>query len=355
MRCDHAPMEPIEFADLPLDPALFQGLDALGHVRMTPIQAQSLPPLLEGRDVIAQAPTGSGKTAAFGLALLHGSIRRTIRLQALVLCPTRELADQVSKEIRRLATRHRQPQAADAVAAACRWVRSSRRWRMAPHVVVGTPGRVQELLEQAGAGPARRAHAGARRSRPHARHGLRRGDPTDHRAQRRRSGRRCCSRRPIPMAIRELARAMHARSGRGHGRGARRAGAAIEQRFYEVDADEQARRARRPAAGALRPASSAGVLQHAARCRRLSPRRCAHAGFSALALHGDMEQRDRDEVLVRFANRSCTRAGRHRRRRARARHRGARRGDQLRTAHRSRRLRAPHRPHRPRRPQAGWR
>src|SRR4051812_17324251 len=147
MRCDHAPMEPIEFADLPLDPALFQGLDALGHVRMTPIQAQSLPALLEGRDVIAQAPTGSGKTAAFGLALLHRLDPAQIRLQALVLCPTRELADQVSKHIRKLATGIANlklltltggmplgPQLASLA--------------HEPHVVVGTPGRVQELLEK---------------------------------------------------------------------------------------------------------------------------------------------------------------------------------------------------------------
>src|SRR5688572_12172071 len=97
---EHAP----EFADLPLNPALLQGLDALGHVRMTPVQVQSLPALLDGRDVIAQAPTGSGKTAAFGLGLLHRLDSSQIRLQALVLCPTRELADQVSKHLRKLAT-----------------------------------------------------------------------------------------------------------------------------------------------------------------------------------------------------------------------------------------------------------
>jgi ATP-independent RNA helicase DbpA len=91
---------PAEFTDLPLNPSLFQGLDALGHVQLTPVQARSLPALLDGRDVIAQAPTGSGKTAAFGLGLLHRLDPAQIRLQALVLCPTRELADQVSKHLR---------------------------------------------------------------------------------------------------------------------------------------------------------------------------------------------------------------------------------------------------------------
>ncbi|HAR06980.1 MAG TPA: ATP-dependent RNA helicase DbpA, partial [Cobetia sp.] len=70
---------------------------------MTPIQAQSLPPMLQGRDVIAQGQTGSGKTAAFGLGLLSRLKVSRFRVQSLVLCPTRELADQVAGEIRRLA------------------------------------------------------------------------------------------------------------------------------------------------------------------------------------------------------------------------------------------------------------
>ena len=68
---------------------------------MTPIQAQSLPLILEGKDVIAQGKTGSGKTAAFGLGLLQNLKVKRFRVQTLVLCPTRELADQVAKEIRR--------------------------------------------------------------------------------------------------------------------------------------------------------------------------------------------------------------------------------------------------------------
>src|SRR5437667_8457916 len=70
---------------------------------MTPIQALSLPPMLEGRDVIGQARTGSGKTVAYGLALLSRIDPALTRVQALVLCPTRELADQIAEEIRQLA------------------------------------------------------------------------------------------------------------------------------------------------------------------------------------------------------------------------------------------------------------
>src|SRR5690242_19401452 len=92
-----------DFATLPLKPALLASIETHGYAAMTPVQAQSLPPILAGRDVIAQARTGSGKTAAFGLGLLQALDVDSIRLQALVLCPTRELADQVSKAIRRLA------------------------------------------------------------------------------------------------------------------------------------------------------------------------------------------------------------------------------------------------------------
>ena len=70
---------------------------------MTPIQAESLPLMLKGLDVIAQAKTGSGKTAAFGLALLNRLNTERYATQALVLCPTRELAEQVGHVLRRLA------------------------------------------------------------------------------------------------------------------------------------------------------------------------------------------------------------------------------------------------------------
>jgi ATP-independent RNA helicase DbpA len=96
-------MTPTAFASLPLSPETLENLQQLGYLEMTPIQAAALPPALAGQDLIAQAQTGSGKTAAFALALLARLNPRWFAVQSLVLCPTRELADQVSAEIRRLA------------------------------------------------------------------------------------------------------------------------------------------------------------------------------------------------------------------------------------------------------------
>ena len=88
-----------DFSALALSPAMLANLQQLGYTTMTPIQAASLPPALLGKDLIAQASTGSGKTAAFALALLANLNPRRFAVQALVLCPTRELADQVAKEL----------------------------------------------------------------------------------------------------------------------------------------------------------------------------------------------------------------------------------------------------------------
>ena len=135
------------FHTLALKPALLASVETLGYADMTPVQAQSLPPMLEGRDVIAQAQTGSGKTAAFGLSLLQTLDADTIRLQVLVLCPTRELADQVSKAIRRLAINIPNVK----LLTLCGGMPLGPQLASLthdPHIVVGTPGRVQEHLKR---------------------------------------------------------------------------------------------------------------------------------------------------------------------------------------------------------------
>jgi len=85
------------FASLPLSRAMLDNLESLGYTSMTPIQMQSLPIILGGKDIIAKAKTGSGKTAAFAIGLLAKLDVKNFAVQSLVLCPTRELADQVAK------------------------------------------------------------------------------------------------------------------------------------------------------------------------------------------------------------------------------------------------------------------
>ncbi|MEE7559978.1 DEAD/DEAH box helicase, partial [Xanthomonas sp. Kuri4-2] len=137
-----------EFATLPLSPSLLPGIDALGYTTLTPVQAQSLPPILQGLDVIAQAPTGSGKTAAFGLGLLQKLDPGTSRAQALVLCPTRELADQVGKQVRRLATGIPNMKLVVLTGGMPLGPQLASLEAHDPQVVVGTPGRIQELARK---------------------------------------------------------------------------------------------------------------------------------------------------------------------------------------------------------------
>ncbi|MEG8104108.1 DEAD/DEAH box helicase, partial [Xanthomonas hortorum] len=137
-----------EFSALPLSPALAPGIDALGYTVLTPIQAQSLPPILQGLDVIAQAPTGSGKTAAFGLGLLQKLDPALTRAQALVLCPTRELADQVGKQLRKLATGIPNMKLVVLTGGMPLGPQLASLEAHDPQVVVGTPGRIQELARK---------------------------------------------------------------------------------------------------------------------------------------------------------------------------------------------------------------
>ncbi len=134
-----------DFATLKLKPELLGNLADLGYMEMTLVQAETLPLLIEGKDVLARAKTGSGKTAAFGLGLLNKLDATSFRLQALVLCPTRELADQVAKEIRRLARAIPNIKISSVCGGAPLRSQTASLQR-SPHIIVGTPGRVHKHL-----------------------------------------------------------------------------------------------------------------------------------------------------------------------------------------------------------------
>lgn len=135
------------FSCLPLHENLLNNLSSLGYETMTPIQVQSLPIMLNNEDVIAKAKTGSGKTAAFGLSLLHHLKVESFAVQALVLCPTRELAEQVCQALRRLA--RQMPNVKILNLSGGIPIRSQvDSMRHSAHIIVGTPGRVQKHLDK---------------------------------------------------------------------------------------------------------------------------------------------------------------------------------------------------------------
>ena len=292
---------PKRFDTLALSAATLENLLRLGYLEMTAIQAASLPPALQGRDLIAQAKTGSGKTAAFALALLARLDLRRFEVQALVLCPTRELADQVTTEVRRLARSEDNVKVVTLSGGVPLRGQTSSLERGA-HVVVGTPGRVLDHLER---GHLRLASL-ATLVLDEADRMLDMGFFDDI-AQ---VVRQCPAARQTllfsatyPQGIAQLA-AQFLREPVTVKVQAQHTEQQIDQRWYEVREDQ-----RLPTVARLlehfRPARTLAFCNTKARCRDLAGLLQAQ-GYSALALHGDLEQRDRDQVLVSFVNRSCS-------------------------------------------------
>jgi len=290
-----------DFGALPLSPAVLANLQRLGYARMTPIQAASLPLALAGRDLVAQAKTGSGKTAAFALPLLARLDARSFAVQALVLCPTRELAEQVTQEIRRLA------RAEDNIKVLTLCGGATMRPQVASlahgaHVVVGTPGRIMDHL-------ARESLSLAALNTlvlDEADRMLDMGFADDiayvvDRCPMDRQTLLFSATYPpgvIKMARRFMRDPAEVKLPERH------AATKIRQRFYEVEEDQ-----RLQAVGLLldhfRPVSTLAFCNTKQRCGELAALLQAQ-GIVALELHGDLEQRDRDQVLVQFANRSCS-------------------------------------------------
>ncbi|MBW0172432.1 MAG: ATP-dependent RNA helicase DbpA [Hydrogenophaga sp.] len=292
---------PTAFNTLPLSPAMLANLEQLGYTAMTPIQAAALPPALLGKDIIAQAKTGSGKTAAFALTLLTNLNPRRFAVQTLVLCPTRELADQVTTEIRRLA------RAEDNIKVVTLCGGVPLRGQLATlehgaHIVVGTPGRIMDHLERGSL----QLDAMNTLVLDEADRMLDMGFFDDIVTV----ARQCPKTRQTllfsatyPEGIAKLS-AQFMREPVTVKVEAQHAGAQIEQRWYEVSETERLDAVSKVLAH-FRPASTLAFCNTKAQCRDLVAVLQAQ-GISALALFGELEQRERDQVLVRFANRSCS-------------------------------------------------
>ncbi len=139
-------MQVQNFNDLPLSKDVLRGIKALGFEKPSPIQAQSIMPLLEGRDVIGQAQTGTGKTAAFGIPMIEGVDLSDNRVQGLILAPTRELAIQIADHIMRL-SRYTGVKVCP-IYGGEKINKQINQLRRGVHIVVGTPGRVIDHLQR---------------------------------------------------------------------------------------------------------------------------------------------------------------------------------------------------------------
>ena len=289
------------FATLPLNPATLTNLERLGYLEMTAIQAASLPPALLGKDIIAQAKTGSGKTAAFALTLLSNLNARRFAVQSLVLCPTRELADQVTTEIRRLA------RADDNIKVVTLCGGVPLRGQVATlehgaHIVVGTPGRVMDHLERG----TLKLDALNTLVLDEADRMLDMGffdDIVTVAKQLPKERQTLLFSATYPEGIAKLS-AQFMRAPVTVKVEAQHAEGQIEQRWYQVE-DTERGEAVSLLLNHFRPESALAFCNTKAQCRRLVTA-LQEQGFSALALYGELEQRERDQVLVRFANRSCS-------------------------------------------------
>ncbi len=289
------------FTSLPITPEFLANIESLGYLKMTPIQAQSLPPVLNGEDLLAQAKTGSGKTAAFAIGLLHRLEVKRYQIQALVLCPTRELADQVSKEIRRLAraipnTKILTLCGGKAIAPQLTSLEHS------PHIVVGTPGRILKHLEKGSLKLDNLTtlvldEADRMLDMGFYEDIIRIIDMTPRQRQ------TLLFSATYPDEIKEISDAIQnnpvdIRVETSHDN------RQIKQVFYEIEKGERTK----TVVSLLqhyRPESCVVFCNRKYQCKELAEE-LWQQGFHALALHGDLEQKDRDQVLVQFSNKSSS-------------------------------------------------
>ncbi|WP_085298941.1 ATP-dependent RNA helicase DbpA [Cognaticolwellia mytili] len=295
-------MSDSKFSSLPLQTALLDNLATLEYHAMTDIQAQSLPAILAGKDIIAQGKTGSGKTAAFGLGLLNKLQVKKFRIQTLVLCPTRELADQVAKEIRKLARAIHNIK----VLTLCGGMPFGPQvgsLEHGAHIIVGTPGRIEDHL---GRGTLSLEHVDTlvldeadRMLEMGFQAALDRiiGDISEERQTLLFSA-------TFPQQIQKIAN-KYLQAPEVVKVESTHASNTISQHFYHVENSEQKLTAIRLLLLKHRPVSSVIFCNTKIETQKVADKLAGY-GFGVVALHGDLEQRDRDQTLVRFANKSAS-------------------------------------------------
>lgn len=285
------------FNALPLTRPMIQNLETMGYHEMTPVQAESLPHVLKGEDLLAQAKTGSGKTAAFGIGLLHNLNVELFRVQALVICPTRELAEQVAVELRRIA-RFKHNIKIVTICGGVPFLPQQSSLEHQGHIVVGTPGRIEQHLKR-----------GTMKLENVSTLVLDEADrmldigfadsieaimgyvPKVHQT--------LLFSATFPKPILKLSARFQKNAQRvvvdtEHEENV------IQQYFYE------SKEALKPAVTAqiletCKPASTLIFCNTKLQCKSLA-KFLEGKGFSSLAIHGDLEQKDRTEILVRFSN-----------------------------------------------------
>jgi ATP-independent RNA helicase DbpA len=290
------------FSNLGLSESLFNNLASLGYEQMTPIQLQTLPLMMNGTDVIAQAQTGSGKTAAFGLALLHALNVALFAVQVLVMCPTRELSEQVSQAIRRLARLTPNVKVLNLSGGMPKRPQTDS-LKHGAHVVVGTPGRIQQHLDDNALSLEKLkilildeadrmldmgfldAIKSIIRECPTARQTL-------------------LFSATYPAEIEKLAHNFMRHPQRIVIE-ALQTEPDIEQRFYEVSHATQKFSLLKLLLLHYKATSILIFCNTKEQTTQVS-RRLAQEGFSSIALNGDMEQVDRDIAMIRFGNKSCS-------------------------------------------------
>ncbi|STY29818.1 ATP dependent RNA helicase DbpA [Legionella wadsworthii] len=292
----------LSFSQLPLRQELIKSLASANYENMTPIQLHSLPIILRNEDIIAQAKTGSGKTAAFALSLLNNIKVSFFGVQGLVLCPTRELAEQVSQAIRRLACLIPNVKVIN-LSGGIPMKPQIDSLRHGAHIIVGTPGRILKHLKNASLDLSQvKAFVLDEADRM-----LDMGFFDDIK-----NIISICPKErqtllfsaTYPEEIKLLSKQFMKNPKEIHVETPIEE-MGIEQHFYEVSKQAQKYPLLKPLLLHFQPESTLIFCNTKQQTMEVTDQ-LIHEGFSAMALNGDMEQIDRDLAILRFANQSCS-------------------------------------------------